>query len=76
MTASAASAAARSRAILRPTPVVLVDEFTSGLDAPTEAAVIANLLPHLRGRTVIAIAHNPAVHALLGCTRTISLDED
>ena len=64
---------ALARALLRPTPVLLVDEFTSGLDEATEREVIRNLLPHLEGRTVIAIAHDPRVHALLGVTRVIAL---
>ena len=53
--------------------MLLVDEFTSGLDEATEREVIRNLLPHLEGRTVIAIAHDPRVHALLGVTRVIAL---
>ena len=37
--------------------VLVLDEFTSALDAETEQRVLENLRPYLQGRTVIVIAH-------------------
>ncbi len=37
--------------------ILVLDEFTSQLDSETESKILANLLPHLAGRTVILIAH-------------------
>jgi len=40
--------------------VLVLDEFTSHLDAETESRVLRNLRPWLAGRTVIVIAHRLA----------------
>ena len=40
--------------------IVILDEFTSALDAETEERVLRNILPLLKGRTVILIAHRLA----------------
>jgi ABC-type multidrug transport system fused ATPase/permease subunit len=40
--------------------IVILDEFTSALDAETEDRVLDNILPLLKGRTVILIAHRLA----------------
>jgi ABC-type multidrug transport system fused ATPase/permease subunit len=40
--------------------IVILDEFTSALDAETEERVLRNILPMLKGRTVILIAHRLA----------------
>ena len=37
--------------------ILILDEFTSALDSKTEEQVLRNLIPLLRGRTVIIIAH-------------------
>jgi ABC-type multidrug transport system fused ATPase/permease subunit len=37
--------------------IVVLDKFTSALDSKTEQQLLANLTPHLKGRTVIIIAH-------------------
>ena len=37
--------------------IVVLDEFTSALDSKTEQELLVNLTPHLKGRTVIIIAH-------------------
>jgi ATP-binding cassette, subfamily B, bacterial len=46
-----------ARALLRDTPVVLMDEPTSNLDAVTEALVIRGMERLMQGRTAIIIAH-------------------
>lgn len=48
---------ALARALLRETPIVLLDEPTSSLDVATEALVWRNLEDLLRGKTAIVIAH-------------------
>jgi ATP-binding cassette subfamily B protein/subfamily B ATP-binding cassette protein MsbA len=46
-----------ARALLRQSPVVILDEPTSSLDLETEAAVWANVEAQLRGKTAVVIAH-------------------
>jgi ATP-binding cassette subfamily B protein/subfamily B ATP-binding cassette protein MsbA len=48
---------ALARALLRETPVVILDEPTSSLDLATEALVWRNLEELLRGKTALVIAH-------------------
>ncbi len=48
---------ALARALLRRTPIVLLDEPTSSLDVSTEELVWQNVEGLLRGRTAIVIAH-------------------
>ncbi len=48
---------ALARALLRRTPVVILDEPTSSLDVATEAVVFRNVEELLRDRTAIIIAH-------------------
>ncbi len=40
--------------------VLILDEFTSALDSKTEQEVLTNLIPLLKGKTVIIIAHRLA----------------
>jgi ATP-binding cassette subfamily C protein CydC len=56
---------ALARAVLRPTPWLILDEPTEGLDAGTEAAFLRDLAPVLAGRTVLVITHRPAPLALV-----------
>lgn len=52
---------ALARMFLRDAPILLLDEPTAHLDATTEAAVIEALTLHARGRTVLLVAHRPAL---------------
>lgn len=51
---------ALARALLRETPVLVLDEVTSDLDSETEAAVAEGLRALAPERTLIFIAHRPA----------------
>jgi ATP-binding cassette subfamily C protein CydCD len=55
---------ALARAFLRDAPLLLLDEPTAGLDGETEAAVIDAVRRLARGRTVVLVAHRPALVAL------------
>jgi ATP-binding cassette subfamily C protein CydD len=55
---------ALARVFLRDAPVVLLDEPTAGLDADTEAGVLAAIRAHAASRTVIMAAHRPALVAI------------
>jgi ATP-binding cassette, subfamily C, bacterial CydC len=48
---------ALARALLKPAPVLILDEPCSGLDAPTERAFLSTLNEVAEGRTVLLIAH-------------------
>jgi ABC-type multidrug transport system fused ATPase/permease subunit len=54
---------ALARMFLRDAPLLLLDEPTAHLDAATEAAVLVALREHARGRTVLLVAHRPALVA-------------
>ena len=50
---------ALARALLRPAPVLLLDEPTASLDTPTVARLAPAIEPWLNGRTVVVAAHEP-----------------
>ena len=52
-----------ARALLRDSPVLLLDEPTTGLDPQTEARLITELLDVTAGKTVILVSHQPALIA-------------
>jgi ABC-type multidrug transport system fused ATPase/permease subunit len=52
-----------ARALLRDTPVLLLDEPTTGLDPETESRLIAELADVTAGKTVILVTHQPALVA-------------
>ena len=55
---------ALARAFLRDAPLLLLDEPTAGLDGATEAEVVRAVRRLVRGRTVVLVAHRPALIAL------------
>ena len=55
---------ALARAFLRDAPLLLLDEPTAGLDGATEAEVVRAIRRLVRGRTVVVVAHRPALLAL------------
>jgi thiol reductant ABC exporter CydD subunit len=52
---------ALARALLRPAPIVLLDEPTASLDPPTARQMARAIEPWLAGRTVIVAAHEPVL---------------
>ena len=47
-----------ARAVIRDTPILILDEPTAGLDAASEQAVIDALDTLMKGRTSVVIAHH------------------
>nr|WP_272954947.1 thiol reductant ABC exporter subunit CydD [Kribbella shirazensis] len=64
---------ALARALLTDAPVLLLDEPTAGLDADAEAAVITAL--RSSGKTVLMVAHRPALIASADRTVTVGARE-
>jgi thiol reductant ABC exporter CydD subunit len=52
---------ALARAFVRDAPLLLLDEPTANLDGATEDEVLATLRGLVRGRTVVIVAHRPAL---------------
>jgi thiol reductant ABC exporter CydD subunit len=52
---------ALARALLRPAPVLLLDEPTASLDRPTVRRLAPAIEPWLAGRTVLVAAHEPVL---------------
>src|SRR6185437_9763478 len=63
---------ALARAVLQTPSLLILDESTSALDAPTERRIFANLRRHFRHQTMIVISHR--VTALSWVDRIIVLD--
>lgn len=53
-----------ARALLKPAPILLLDEPTANLDAASEAALLEAIRAAARGRTTIIATHSEAVAAL------------
>ena len=65
---------ALSRAILRDTPLLVLDEPTAGLDLATERRVLESLRELVHGRTALIVTHRPAPLAL--CDRVVTLERE
>src|SRR5213080_2016046 len=63
---------ALARAFLKDSPVLILDEPTSSVDAKTEAAIVDALERLKQGRTVIVISHRPTT--LAGCSALLTID--
>src|ERR1041385_2294273 len=64
---------ALARAFLKDSPVLILDEPTSSVDAKTESAIVEALERLKRGRTVIIISHRPST--LAGCSALLTIDQ-
>jgi ATP-binding cassette subfamily B protein len=63
---------ALARAFLKDSPVLILDEPTSGVDAHTEAAIVEALGRLQQGRTVIIISHRPS--AVAQCSAMLRIE--
>ena len=63
---------AMARALLRDSPVLILDEPTNGLDPDTARRVLEPLRESARGRTVILVTHDPVAAEITD--RTIRLE--
>ncbi|MDF1488558.1 ABC transporter ATP-binding protein [Tessaracoccus caeni] len=61
-----------ARALIRQSPIVVLDEATTGLDPATKAQVAASLEELTRGRTTLSVTHDPAMIA--GLDRVVWLE--
>jgi thiol reductant ABC exporter CydD subunit len=66
---------ALARAFLRDAPLVLLDEPTANLDGQTESEVLESIRRLARGRTVVMVAHRPALLALADRIVDLTLGE-
>jgi len=64
---------ALARAFLKDSPVLILDEPTSAVDAETEAAILGAIRRLMRDRTVIVISHRPAM--LEGCQAILTIED-
>jgi ABC-type multidrug transport system fused ATPase/permease subunit len=62
-----------ARAFLRDAPLLVLDEFTSALDAETERTVRASLRDLRKGKTTLVVSHHPQV--LADADRVILLEK-
>jgi ATP-binding cassette subfamily B protein len=64
---------ALARAFLKDSPVLILDEPTSAVDAEAEAAILGAIRRLMRGRTVVLITHRGSL--LEGCTAVLALEK-
>ncbi len=62
---------ALARAFLRDAPLLLLDEPTANLDGETEREIVRTIARLARGRTVVLVAHRPALVAVADRVATI-----
>lgn len=55
---------ALARALVRDTPVLLLDESTSNLDMETEGEILHDLFRHVQGKTLVFVTHRVSTAAL------------
>jgi ABC-type bacteriocin/lantibiotic exporter with double-glycine peptidase domain len=55
---------ALARALIRDTPVLLLDEATANIDVQTEMEILRDLFARVQGRTVVFVTHRIATAAL------------
>ncbi len=46
-----------ARALLKPSPILILDDCLSAVDSVTEAKIMANILPYMENRAVLWTAH-------------------
>jgi ATP-binding cassette subfamily B protein len=63
---------ALARAFLKDSPILILDEPTSGVDAATEATIVDALGRLQEGRTVLTISHRPS--AIARCTALLTIE--
>ncbi|MBL8675786.1 MAG: ATP-binding cassette domain-containing protein, partial [Rhodospirillales bacterium] len=61
-----------ARALLRDTPILVLDEALSAVDAENEAVIQQALDALMRGRTTLVLAHR--LSSVIGCDRILVLD--
>jgi energy-coupling factor transporter ATP-binding protein EcfA2 len=64
---------ALARAFLKDSPVLILDEPTSAVDAEAEAAILGAIRRLMRGRTVVLITHRGSL--LEACTAVLALEK-
>ncbi len=60
-----------ARAIIKPAPILILDEATASLDIQTEADIVKNLKEHCENQTCIVVTHRPSLLDI--CERTLEL---
>jgi thiol reductant ABC exporter CydD subunit len=63
---------ALARAFLRDAPLLLLDEPTANLDGETEREIVRTIARLARGRTVVLVAHRPALIAVADRVLTLA----
>jgi thiol reductant ABC exporter CydD subunit len=64
---------ALARAFLRDAPLLALDEPTANLDGETEEELVEAIVAHSRGRTVLLVAHRPALVAVANKVVSLAL---